>query len=163
MQKVIGGAKTVSKHVGIVSEHIKSILKKLGYVCVVFLYNPTGFSYYHWAKDFPWKENISMSAGMIVVGLILLGFSIFMIASASKMLEIMGKVITFPILIAMSVAIVYTQWFDRSNLDHWTMLILLNIILFVLMGAIYPRIKWAYFRTRQVDDSDTGDHEDDDQ
>jgi hypothetical protein len=148
-----------TQYTNAVTSTSKKAFKLFGYICVVFLYNPTGFSYYHLIKDYPWKENLSNSGFMAAFGLALFGFSMFMVSSAWKMLEILGKVIVFPILGALSVGIAYSDMFNQSNTDDWTMLALANVVVFVLFGAIYPRIKWLFFRTRQTDDSDTSNED----
>ncbi|MEN8252365.1 MAG: DUF6524 family protein [Patescibacteria group bacterium] len=131
--------------------------KIFGYTSVLMLCNPTGFSYFHVAKDYAWFENVPMSLVMMTIGAIIAGMAIFMISGAWNVTEKLGKFIFLAVVGPAMGAIAFTQWFDFQNPQHWTSMILAVVLLFVFFGAAYPRARWMFQRTRQVEDSDTDD------
>ncbi len=133
------------------------LLNVFGYASVLILYNPTGFSYFHWAMKYSWFENTTMSLLLISLGAVIAGMAVFMISGAWKVTDMLGKIIFIAVVAPVSGAIVYSSWFNMSNTQHWISLGLAIIMLFVFLGAIYPRLRWRFQRTRQVDDPDTGD------
>ncbi len=133
------------------------MLNIFGYASVLILYNPTGFSYYHWAMKYSWFENMTMSLLLISLGAVIAGMAAFMISGAWKVTEVLGKIIFIAVVAPISGAVVYSSWFNMGDVKHWISLVLAIIMLFVFFGAAYPRLRWKFQRTRQVDDHDSGD------
>jgi len=141
------------------SSLFQELFRIFGYMSIIFGYNPTGYSYYHVAKNYEWALN-SQSFLFALLGIVIFGMSLFILKEAFRMTKILGKIIFILVAVSISGAVMFSSWFDMNNQDHMISLALFNIVFFGLYGAAWPRMRWFFFRTRQVEDHDTNEDDD---
>ena len=123
-------------------------------LALVIFANPTGKSYIHSALNYPWAVNTE-SGFMALLGCVLLCIILFFFWSAWRSTEFVGKFI-FIVVLIVGTFIAYTMGaFNHSTSTAWYVIAVLYI--FFLWGMFYPRLKYSLFKTRNVDDVDTGE------
>lgn len=130
----------------------KKLLTLIALLSLVIFANPTGYSYINSAVDFPWAVN-TQSGFMALLGCILVCIILFFFWSSWRTTEFVGKFM-FIVVFAVGTFIAFTLGaFEDRNKASWFAIGVLY--LFFLWGMFYPRIKYALFKTRNVDDVDT--------
>ena len=119
---------------------------------LVIFANPTGYSYIHYALNYPWAVD-TQSGFMALAGCVLLCIILFFFWSAWRTTEFVGKFI-FLIVLGVGTFIAFTMGaFLNRYTTSWFVIGVLY--LFFFWGMFYPRLKYSLFKTRTVDDADT--------
>ena len=114
--------------------------------------NPTGYSYMNYAVDFPWAVD-TQSGFMALLGCVLVCVIFFFFWSSWRTTEFVGKFI-FILVLAVTSFIAFTMGaFENVKASSW--FIIAVLYLFFVWGMLYLLIKFALFKTRNVDDADT--------
>ncbi|RVU83736.1 hypothetical protein EOL70_15540 [Leucothrix sargassi] len=116
---------------------------------LVIFANPTGYSYIHYALNYPWGVD-TQSGFMALAGCVLLCIILFFFWSAWRTTEFVGKFIFFVVL-GVGTFIAYTMgaFLTRYNASWFVIGVM---YLFFFWGMFYPRLKYSLFKTRSVDD-----------
>jgi hypothetical protein len=121
-------------------------------LALVALANPTGYSYYHYAINYPWAVNTE-SGLMALVGCVLVCIVMFFFWSAWRTTELMGKFIFFVVL-GVGCFLAYTTGVFANR--YYTSWFVIGVLyMFFFWGMFYPRLKYSLFKTRSTDDVDS--------
>ena len=126
-------------------------------ISVIFIANPTGFSYFHAAKKFDW--GVTVSTGLMAgLGLLLIGSTLYYVSGGWDSLDKLGKLL-FISFTGICVFMLYAAGLLKS-IDAYSWLAIVIVICFNFWGMLWPRMTWGTHKNRQV--TGTGNNSDDD-
>ena len=119
---------------------------------LVFLtYNPSGFSYFHWAKDtMPGFTPILAICGLVL----LIAWGIFLRATF-RSLGVLGLILAGLLFASFVWLFIDLGWFSLDNVTVMTW-----IVLFILSALLTVGISWSHIRRRLSGQVDVDDVED---
>ena len=122
------------------------------FILVFSSYNPSGYSYYHWAS-----ENIDNLTPMIALAgvLLLIGWTILLRATF-RSLGPFGLLLAAAFLGVLLWMMIDWGWFDADSLTAMT-----YIVLAVLSGVLAIGVSWSHIRRRITGQIDVDDVEGD--
>lgn len=121
-------------------------------VLVYVTYNPTGFSYYHWAKDVLIGDGIFLSPPFALVSIILLiGWTIYLRATFRSL----GG---FGLLLALAFFAIIIWWLvDLGLLGINNVSVFSYIVLFLIAAVLAVGMSWSHIRRRLSGQADMDD------
>jgi hypothetical protein len=129
------------------------LLRFLAAVVLVFsTYNPSGYSYFHWARDsLPGIDPLVVFAGVVL----LIGWTIFLRATI-RSLGAFGLLLAFAFFGTLIWLLIYWNLVPADNLTA-----IIYIILMVLCGVLATGISWSHIRRRMTGQVDVDEIEGD--
>lgn len=129
------------------------LLRFLAAVVLVFsTYNPSGYSYFHWARDsLPGIDPLVIFAGVIL----LIGWTVFLRATF-RSLGAFGLLLAFAFFGTLIWLLVYWDLVPADNLTA-----IIYIVLVVLCGVLATGISWSHIRRRMTGQVDVDEIEGD--
>lgn len=129
------------------------LLRFLAAVVLVFsTYNPSGYSYFHWARDsLSGIDPLVVFAGVVL----LIGWTIFLRATI-RSLGAFGLLLAFAFFGALIWLLIYWKLVPADNLTA-----IIYIILMVLCGVLATGISWSHIRRRMTGQVDVDEIEGD--
>ncbi len=121
-------------------------------VLVYVSYNPTGLSYYHWAKDALFGDGTLMSPPFALVSVVLLiGWTIYLRAT----LRSLGS---FGLLLALAFFAIIIWWLvDLGLLGINNVSVFSYIVLFLISAVLAVGMSWSHIRRRLSGQADMDD------
>lgn len=121
-------------------------------VLVYLTYNPTGFSYYHWAKDAFLGDGTFMTPPFALVSVILLiGWTIYLRATFRSL----GG---FGLLLALAFFAIIIWWLvDLGLLGIQSVSVFSYIVLFLIAAVLAVGMSWSHVRRRLSGQADMDD------
>ncbi|WP_273151488.1 DUF6524 family protein [Methylophaga thiooxydans] len=121
-------------------------------VLVYVTYNPTGFSYYHWAKDVLIGDGTFLSPPFALVSIILLiGWTIYLRATFRSL----GG---FGLLLALAFFAIIIWWLvDLGLLGINNVSVFSYIVLFLIAAVLAVGMSWSHIRRRLSGQADMDD------
>ncbi|MGD2056843.1 MAG: DUF6524 family protein [Gammaproteobacteria bacterium] len=129
------------------------LLRFLAAVVLVFsTYNPSGYSYFHWARDsLPGIDPLVVFAGVIL----LIGWTVFLRATF-RSLGAFGLLLAFAFFGTLIWLLVYWDLVPADNLKA-----IIYIVQVVLCGVLATGISWSHIRRRMTGQVDVDEIEGD--
>jgi hypothetical protein len=129
------------------------LLRFLAAVVLVFsTYNPSGYSYFHWARDsLPGIDPLVVFAGVVL----LIGWTIFLRATI-RSLGAFGLLLAFAFFGTLIWLLIYWNLVPADNLTA-----IIYIVLVVLCGVLATGISWSHIRRRMTGQVDVDEIEGD--
>lgn len=121
-------------------------------VLVYVSYNPTGLSYYHWAKDALFGDGTVMSPPFALVSVVLLiGWTVYLRAT----LRSLGS---FGLLLALAFFAIIIWWLvDLGLLGINNVSVFSYIVLFLISAVLAVGMSWSHIRRRLSGQADMDD------
>lgn len=121
-------------------------------VLVYLTYNPTGLSYYHWAKDALFGDGTIMSPPFALVSIILLiGWTIYLRATFRSL----GG---FGLILAIAFFAIIIWWLvDLGLLGIQNVSVFSYIVLFLISAVLAVGMSWSHVRRRMSGQADMDD------
>ena len=121
-------------------------------VLVYVTYNPTGFSYYHWAKDVLIGDGTFLSPPFALVSIILLiGWTIYLRATFRSL----GG---FGLVLALAFFAIIIWWLvDLGLLGINNVSVFSYIVLFLIAAVLAVGMSWSHIRRRLSGQADMDD------
>lgn len=121
-------------------------------VLVYVTYNPTGFSYYHWAKDVLIGDGTFLSPPFALISIILLiGWTIYLRATFRSL----GG---FGLLLALAFFAIIIWWLvDLGLLGINNVSVFSYIVLFLIAAVLAVGMSWSHIRRRLSGQADMDD------
>ncbi len=112
---------------------------------VLLTYNPTGYSFYHWAA----KELPHVSPASVVVGIVLLVGWIVFLTATMRSIGLLGVVIALAFFGAVVWMVVSWGWLDPHNGAAMAWIVLLVFAIILAIG-----LSWSHLRRRLTGQTD---------
>lgn len=122
-------------------------------VLLVYLtYNPSGYSFFHWAKEALFGEALLLTPPFAMSAVVLIiGWAIFIRST----LRSLGK---FGLILALSFFAILVWWLiDLGWISLDSLSILTYIILFLLAGILATGMSWSHIRRKMSGQIDVDD------
>lgn len=121
-------------------------------VLVYVTYNPTGFSYYHWAKDVLIGDGTFLSPPFALISIILMiGWTIYLRATFRSL----GG---FGLLLALAFFAIIIWWLvDLGLLGINNVSVFSYIVLFLIAAVLAVGMSWSHIRRRLSGQADMDD------
>ena len=116
---------------------------------VYLTYNPSSYSFYHWAKDALFGESLALSPPFAMSAVVLLiGWTVYIRAT----LRSLG---TFGLVLAFSFFAIIVWWLiDIGLLGVESMSVMTYIVLFLLAAILATGMSWSHIRRRMSGQAD---------
>ncbi len=132
----------------------KSFLIRLVFalLLVYLTYNPSGYSFYHWAKDALFGESLALNPPFAMSAVVLLiGWTVYIRAT----LRSLGA---FGLSLALSFFAIIVWWLvDIGLLGVDNVSIMTYIVLFLLSAILATGMSWSHLRRRMSGQADMDD------
>jgi hypothetical protein len=133
---------------------IQSFLLRLVFALVLVYasYNPSGYSFFHWAKDALFGESLAISPPFAMSAVILLiGWSVYLRAT---LLALGGLGLS----LAFAFFAIIVWWFiDLGLLSFDSISVMTYIALFILAAILTTGMSWSHLRRRMSGQKDVDD------
>jgi hypothetical protein len=133
---------------------IQSFLLRLVFALVLVYasYNPSGYSFFHWAKDALFGESLAISPPFAMSAVILLiGWSVYLRAT---LLALGGLGLS----LAFAFFAIIVWWFiDLGLLSFDSISVMTYIALFILAAILATGMSWSHLRRRMSGQTDVDD------
>jgi hypothetical protein len=119
---------------------------------VYLSYNPSGYSFYHWAKDSLFGESLALTPPFAMSAIVLvIGWTIYIRATLLS-LGMLGLTLAF------SFFAVLVWWLiDLGLLGVDSISVITYIVLFLLAAILATGMSWSHIRRRMSGQSDVDD------
>ncbi|MDH5473715.1 MAG: DUF6524 family protein [Gammaproteobacteria bacterium] len=134
----------------------KSFWLRLGFalILVYATYNPSGYSFFHWAEDVIFGENTDLTPAFAMFGVVLLiGWTVY-IRATLRSLGPFGLFLAFAFFATLVWWLVYIGLLGIDNISIFTYL-----VLFILAAILATGMSWSHIRRRMSGQADVDEIE----